>query len=768
MDRIILPYAGGPAGVPARGNGPQGPSTNLPNPASASATPLSLTSSTVSKGPGDYLRAIRRRFWLVLAVAGFVGLVGGIVVVRQQPIYRATARVRIDPPRFDDILSSLVAEREVGRLDPNAEQYPSNQIQQLLNRGMVERVLYNPHLGAPPEGELETPATLIQAIKTQQLPRTSIYEVHLEGTNPARTAKILDLWLEEFSDAAKQEINDRILLSRRAADQSLSKLESELNTVDDKIVATLSASPFFSPDGQNLLVRRFETLGTLRTQKQVRAEELEKQAYLARLYPSMQPVSNTPYDQELKSLLREQEYWEEYLREAERRIKNLNNDPVAQKARVSRQMTLDRIQALQATMQSEQAPMGDPTDLVLAHTREELRQMSEQETQLFRQIQDEAPAHNQFVTLLKERDQKYQGIAEMRKRLTHFDLVAESQNSPVEVVQRPVEPTVPARPNRALYFGIVGLLSIGLGLGVVLALEHLDHSVRVPEQLSGGLALPLLGIVPRMRHTARLFRGGHLWTPAAPTSAEADAYRNLRASLIGLNGLDGKPAVTLLVTSAKAGEGKSTTALNLAATCARSGERTLLMDVDLRRPSLGGVFEERAEDEPELGLVDILRGELPWQRTLVRTEIPNLDFLPTGDPSGTPIEILGARELRQLLIALSGHYDRVILDGPAILGLADCRMLGRIVDAALLVVRSGAHELRPLQRAKGMLQQSEVAIAGVVFNGLAEDVENWSCHGSHYYQGPHGNVGSDRADVDGASPQGLDAAPGEPVALATR
>ncbi len=134
-------------------------------------------------------------------------------------------------------------------------------------------------------------------------------------------------------------------------------------------------------------------------------------------------------------------------------------------------------------------------------------------------------------------------------------------------------------------FGLV--FSLGLGVGLVCLLEHVDQSVKVPEHVTHGLTLPLLGVVPRIKRTALTHRGGHLWTSATPDSLEADAYRNIRASLLGVADKRG-PIVTLLVTSAKAGEGKSTTALNLAATCARAGERTLLLDVDLRRPSLGG------------------------------------------------------------------------------------------------------------------------------------------------------------------------------------
>ena len=110
---------------------------------------------------------------------------------------------------------------------------------------------------------------------------------------------------------------------------------------------------------------------------------------------------------------------------------------------------------------------------------------------------------------------------------------------------------------------------------------------------------------------------------------------------------------------------------------------------------------------------------------------PTLTTSRRATPSGVPVEVLGALEMKQLIAAVSGHYDRVILDGPAILGLADCRMLGRVVDAAVLVVRAGANDLRPVIRARTMLEQSRAPIVGVVFNGLCEDVNNWSCVSSY-------------------------------------
>ena len=175
----------------------------------------------------------------------------------------------------------------------------------------------------------------------------------------------------------------------------------------------------------------------------------------------------------------------------------------------------------------------------------------------------------------------------------------------------------------------------------------------------------------------------------------------------------------------------------------------------MRRPSLAEVFIEDECAGDVHGLIDVLRGELPWQRTVRHTEIPNLDFIPTGDTRSIPIEILGTRELRQLLIGLSNHYDRVILDGPAVLGLADCRVLGRIVDASLLVVRSGSHQLMTLHRAKAMLEQSHVVIAGVVFNGLTDDMNNWSSYGYEPLPLSGGRFESATSDMEPLAAQSL-------------
>jgi capsular exopolysaccharide synthesis family protein len=335
------------------------------------------------------------------------------------------------------------------------------------------------------------------------------------------------------------------------------------------------------------------------------------------------------------------------------------------------------------------------------------------------------PQHQAFLALMEREDQLEELITTTEENKLKFETVAGTLKPPIEVNQRASDPVSPVRPNRVLNIALFTVLGLAAGLGLVMGRESMDRSVKLPEHVATGLTLPLLAVVPRLRRLARMTRGGHVWTPGWPESPEADAYRNLRASLLGHEPAD-RPHATILITSAKAGEGKSTTALNLAATYARSGERTILVDCDLRRPSLAPVFGV----DPEIGLVDVLRGEVPWQRAVAACDdVPILSFLPAGHLGGVPIEILGSLELQQLVSALARNYHRVILDGPAILGLADARMLGRLADTTVLVVRAGAHELSPLRRAKAMLDQSRVEVGGVVFNALSDDLENWSSYG---------------------------------------
>ena len=214
--------------------------------------------------------------------------------------------------------------------------------------------------------------------------------------------------------------------------------------------------------------------------------------------------------------------------------------------------------------------------MILEQYQREIEADKAQQGELLAEMRARLPEHQEMLDMLRESEDKAKRIADMKERLAEFAMLAGSPGV-TDFVKVPAglpEPTTPIKPNKVLLIVMAVVASLVAGIGLVCVLEHIDHAVKVPEHVSHGLTLPLLGVVPRIRRTAMTQRGSHLWTPGSSDGLACDAYRNVRASLLGVTDRRG-PIVTLLVTSAKAGEGKSTTALNLAATCALAGERTL-------------------------------------------------------------------------------------------------------------------------------------------------------------------------------------------------
>jgi succinoglycan biosynthesis transport protein ExoP len=700
-----------------------------PSPLRTSTGPLTINPAAV-KTPSNYLRALRRRVWMVLAIAVPMASVACIYVLRLPPVYLVKAEIEINAPDYDPMLSTLVS-HDIGRRDSGSqERYIPNRAAQLKSSRLQERVVRERTL-APQLSQFEDPAAeLFRNLNIIPVHKNgNTFIITLEGGDAARTKKLLESLLREFQKETQDENEDKIFATKEYAKRNVAQLEKELSELDKNIGVALSDSQStIGAGGRSIIEEEYVGLGTLINQKQIRMGELSQQMMLAEMFPKMDlSGESSARASRLAQLEMQKRQGVRVLKGLRRTLRNFDNDPAAQYYSGVLNDVMDEMDELRTI---GKPTIANPTETILEQYRRELEADKETHQELLKKMQATLPVHQRVLTMMEERREKKRQIGALEMRLAEFDILSHSltEKDSVIIPGSVVEPSVPIKPNRALLIAVALVMSFGSGIALVCLLEHIDHSVKVPEHVSHGLTLPLLGVVPRIRRTALTQRGRHLWTPGASDSLASDAYRNVRASLLGVSDRRG-PIVTLLVTSAKAGEGKSTTALNLAATCALAGERTLLLDIDFRRPTLAEVFIEDDEETAAPGVVDVLRGELPWQRTLHHTRIPNLDFIPTGDTRETPIEILGTLELRQLLLALSHHYDRVILDGPAVLGLADCRFLGRIVDASLLVVRSGSHHLMTLHRAKAMLEQSHVAIAGVVFNGLTEDIANWYSYG---------------------------------------
>lgn len=692
----------------------------------ALATHSRPASPTVApKGAQDYIRAVRRRSWIVLGLFLLTLIPGIIYALRKPPIYRAEAVLKVALLQNDPALSQLLPHQVAGKTDSSDSTIYIHNCIALLKSDMLAKAT-----GRMPEiltsaPAKSNPAKELRGITARIPTRSNLVELALEGNDPTWIAKLLQAHAQQLVSYTKAKDHEiAINETQKKANDNISQMSSILKGMDENLANMLKATTTIDPSGTSLLERRVVALESILLQERSRLEVQEQQLIINQYAPKPKDFQGpSAGDRKLEELYAQLDGLDGKSDRVQHIARNAKGDAATRRLTEDMKRLTDQINALEARRNQDRSKDAtkDPTRVVIQHSKESIAQLQEEIQRLNQMVLEERPIQQQYQTLLKKRDAQMTALHEAEGRLHDFSLIAKAlmERPPVTILQDATEPNEPIGPNRAMIIMMAGTFGLALGIGLVCLLEHGDNSVRRPDSLAVDLNIPVYGIVPWVPRTAATDRGGHLWALGEPTSPASNAFRNLRASLLG----PVEPIITLLVTSAKSGEGKTTTALNLAATCARAGERTLLVDVDLRRPSLDQAFPGCGGGT---GLIDILRGEIPWQRAIRPTDLGHLDVLTSGDSEGLPVEILGTREMRQLLESLALHYDRVILDGPSVLGMAECRMLGRAADATLFVVRAGSQTLTPIRRAKEMLEQSRVRIAGVVLNALREDLRNWS------------------------------------------
>jgi succinoglycan biosynthesis transport protein ExoP len=301
--------------------------------------------------------------------------------------------------------------------------------------------------------------------------------------------------------------------------------------------------------------------------------------------------------------------------------------------------------------------------------------------------------------------------------------LAETQSTNNIVVVEPAEePAVPVRPRtfqNTLLGAVVGLL---LATGIVFLIEYLDDRVRSPEQIDTILKLPVVGLIARMPSTNLKGRAG-LIAVREPRSPIVEAFRSLRTN-IQFAGVD-QPIRTLLVTSAGPSEGKSTVAANLAVVMAQAGLKVVIVDCDLRRPTVHKQFEmpNRA------GLTDVmLQDPSQWNGVMQPTGVNNLSIVMSGSLPPNPSELLGSKRMQQFMAHLHESCDMVIIDAPPLLPVTDALVLSPITDGIVMVIDYGGTRIGEALQGKTQLDQIGARILGVVMNKIPT-----GRRGSYYY-----------------------------------
>src|SRR5208282_4968729 len=333
----------------------------------------------------------------------------------------------------------------------------------------------------------------------------------------------------------------------------------------------------------------------------------------------------------------------------------------------------------------------------------------------------------------------YEGILQ---KLKEAGVSAGLKANNFHIVDSARPPTYPIEPNIPRNLGFALLLGLASGVGLAFLLEGLDNTIRTTEQAQMISGLPPLGMIPLGSKSAREGSNAkrlviatskeavELVTQVRPQSQMAESYRALRTSLL-LSNL-GAPPKVIMVTSALPQEGKTTTSINCAVVLAQKGVRVLLIDADLRRPSI----HKTLGMGPHSGLSNVLTGSTTLEQAVARTAVlPNLFVLAAGTPPPNPAELLASPNMRDLLAQLREQYDHIVIDTPPSLSVTDAVVLSPRADAVVLVIRSGQTTKTALRRSRDILTQVNAKVVGVLLNAV--DLSSPDYYYYYEYQGKY-------------------------------
>lgn len=326
----------------------------------------------------------------------------------------------------------------------------------------------------------------------------------------------------------------------------------------------------------------------------------------------------------------------------------------------------------------------------------------------------------------------YSGLLQRMKEIGVAGGVRENNVAIIDEASTPMEPFAPNMKFNAIIALILGACG---GTGLAFFFRFLDNTVRRPEDIEELVGLPTMGLIPankgrnRLRTRSLSDKELAFFSINHRQSDISESYRALRTSLMFSTLNEGMPK-TLLVTSTIPGEGKTTTACNLASVLTQNGERTLLIDADLRRARLHEYFDKSRIP----GLTQrIMRRDLPMANYVHETNIKNLFVITSGTIPLNPTEILGPKWISKLLERFSEIFDHVIIDSAPVMGLADALVLSRSVGGVLMVTASGQTTKEALKHSIRRLRQVNAPLLGIVLNKVDLESPEYSYYGNNYY-----------------------------------
>lgn len=682
-----------------------------------------------------------RNRWLILLCTALLLTAGFVYVMKATPIYTSTSRLYVEQagPR---ILS------ETEGVMTQSKNYLYTQAELLRSTPIVRSALEDPGVrGMQTFRDVDNVvAYLKKTVQVEVGKKDDIISVSFDSPYPAEAAHLVNTLVDAY-------INYHATQKQTTSTEILNILRKEKVRVNEELREKLKAMVDFKRQNEGLAFE--STRGNIILDRLARLSEAVTQAQLATIeaksrYEMIQAMAADPVGlrqqveaemartmytsttREKERLRQELDQWHVTL--ADLRTRLTDDHPSIQHLLRQIETTEKRIEGLDKEFAIVQVALA-------RQDYEAARQREEEITRHFETQREMAIGLNEQLAqyMLLESDwqqsKKLSDILDDRiKELNVTEDVGALNISILEVAQ--VEDK-PSKPQKARVMAIALALGLMLGGGVSLGREMMDHRLRSTEEIQALLGLPVLGSVPSMGRRRSVQACGQI-VEQEPGSIVAEAYRTVRTAVFF--GVPEGTARTLLVTSPGTGDGKTTLVSNLGIAMAQAGQKTLIIDADLRKPMQHAVFKLNREP----GLSSVISGRMPLAEAIQPTAVHGLDILLAGPDVPNPSEMLNSSVFRKKLEELAGRYDRIVIDSPPVIPVSDARILAALCDVSLLVLRAESSTRNMSRHACEGLYSVGARLLGVVVNGVHRRKGGYGYYSRYGYSsyGGYGHAGT--------------------------